>query len=321
MSQPKNEKSSMADEKCAGITNSHGEHGRQVTSCVLLSLALFHTGVNACAVFVWIADLLRLELFAFPNLVINLVDFTWSAFTNACGPILALCVTLVSWALAALRAQARGPPVLGAMVAMVGPVARVLALSHTCSQSHLVWALLRWCIRTVFITQDLANVLNVIIVREALLAAFLANVLVASSAFGWVCGGYCSQCLTNGLRLNLGLIHELWIEFNFVCNHIHLLRDCGIAGCAQDNTTVACVHAPLQMMATRRRQCGAIPRLSVCVWHAPLAGGCTSRPVGVLHKARIGDNLAALGLTAICGAVSLTMLKVRVVLLLATLQT
>jgi hypothetical protein len=67
---------------------------------------LFHAGVNACAILVWITDLLWLELLAIPNLVVHLVLLPRCAFTNASSPIWILGEALVPWALAAFGAQA-----------------------------------------------------------------------------------------------------------------------------------------------------------------------------------------------------------------------
>lgn len=59
------------------------------------SLAAFHAGVNACAILVWITNLLGLELLAIPNLVIDFVLLAWFAFANASGPIWVLGEALV----------------------------------------------------------------------------------------------------------------------------------------------------------------------------------------------------------------------------------
>jgi hypothetical protein len=86
----------------------------------------------------------------------------------------------------------------------------VLAIREARNQTLLVWTFLDvfWA---VLVAQDLTDMLNVVVVLEALLAALLADIFVATSALRRVSSGLKLQILcVNGL-CELGIILRLRI--------------------------------------------------------------------------------------------------------------
>jgi len=99
------------------------------------------------------------------------------------------------------------------------------------------WALLRWSIGTILVAQDLADVFNVVVVLEALLAAFLADVLVATSAFGRIASGL--EFLTGQFLI------QLWVDLVHV-DLVHILNK----GCIACKTRSALRHTSFKVLAT-----------------------------------------------------------------------
>jgi hypothetical protein len=149
---------------------------------VMIGSTLFHAGLHTRTVFVWVANLLWLQFFAIPDLVVHLVALARCALPNASCPVGVLGEALVTRTLAALRIQARCGTILLTVAAVVIAIAGALALPCTCTQTLLVWALLGRSIRTVLVAQHLAHMLDVVVVLEALLAALLAHIFVSTSA-------------------------------------------------------------------------------------------------------------------------------------------
>jgi len=205
------------------------------------------------------------------------------------------------------------------MRAMVRANAGALALAHASSQAMFVRAFLGRCIRTVLVTEHLTDVLNVIIVFEALFAAFLANIFVASGAFGRIASG--SEFRTcHLLRNGLGIFCDIQLFHGIFCDIIQLVHHgCIVKRALQSRGTL--VNTTLQMMATRWRQCSAIPLLAILIWHTLFASWSAGSPVSVLHETSVCDDLATFAFVATFGAIFLTMLEVFFVIMCsATLQ-
>jgi hypothetical protein len=165
---------------------------------VMIGSALFHTGLHTRAVLVRVTNLLWLQFFAIPDLVVHLVALARCALPNASCPVGILGEALVTRTLAALGIQARRGTILLTMAAMVIAIACALALPCACTQTLLVWALLGRSIWTVLVAQHLAHVLNVVVVLEALFAALLADIFVSAGAV--------SSHARRRTQLHLGLV-------------------------------------------------------------------------------------------------------------------